>query len=189
MAGDISGKLEISGMTEVLAALEELPKAMKTSVVKQATYSAASALLVEAKRQCPVSGQARLSSLGKAAKHFGTPLASDLGTHASGSLRDSIRVEPVKTGRSRVGHRVIVGKGLFKGDQFYGAFVEFGHHVGSRNLGNRTFVMPNPFMRRAFELRKKDLLRLMINDTDYYMQQAVAKLDKKMNYTESAGQA
>ena len=43
----------------------------------------------------------------------------------------------------------------FRGKDFYLGFVIYGHHVGSRKLGDsRTFVAPNNFIARAFDETK-----------------------------------
>jgi len=73
----------------------------------------------------------------------------------TGDLRANIRVRAMKRRKQGVGVRVVVGDGWYQGDQFYGAFLEFGHRVGSRRLGDaRATVEPKPFMRPAFDQKK-----------------------------------
>jgi hypothetical protein len=58
------------------------------------------------------------------------------GQYSIGNLRRAVKVAPIKrTRKGWVGSQVIVdGDGLgYTGDEFYAAFVEFGHRVGKRS--------------------------------------------------------
>ena len=56
----------------------------------------------------------------------------------TGALRDSLKIRAIKPRRGRFGVGVVTGKDLFKGDQFYGAFVE----LGTKKQPARPFLRP-----------------------------------------------
>lgn len=68
----------------------------------------------------------------------------------SGATKKALRI---RMGRSKKGYksvRVVIGSGWFKGDEFYAAFVEFGHKQGSRKLGDKRKDIPaNPWFENA----------------------------------------
>jgi HK97 gp10 family phage protein len=57
---------------------------------------------------------------------------------ATGALRDSLKVRAMRKRRFTYGIMVATAAGWFKGEQFYGAFVEF----GTSRLAARPFVRP-----------------------------------------------
>jgi HK97 gp10 family phage protein len=70
----------------------------------------------------------------------------------SGTLKRSLKVRAGKRKKDRVSFQVQTRDGDYKGETFYGAFVNFGHRVGKRE------VPANPFMARGFELSKNAAL-------------------------------
>jgi HK97 gp10 family phage protein len=84
----------------------------------------------------------------------------------SGTLKRSLKVRAGKRKKDRVSFQVQTRDGDYKGETFYGAFVNFGHRVGKRKArrNSRTFndtrkeVPANPFMARGFELSKNAAL-------------------------------
>ena len=82
------------------------------------------------------------------------PMLQAARSNAKGSLKAGTkkRVQPLR----KDGARGLVGTGatdnLYTGKTFYGAFVELGHRVGPRKLGNsRAKVEGTRFLRRAFD--------------------------------------
>ena len=71
----------------------------------------------------------------------------------TGALRNSLRVRAMTRMRKSVlGMKVVTGKGFFTGETFYGAFVEFGHKIGSRKLGDQRKDVPGKhFIQEAAE--------------------------------------
>lgn len=73
----------------------------------------------------------------------------------SGALRASLKVRAAKRSRAtanRVSFNVITGVGTFKGPTYYGAFVDLGHRLGSRKLGNKRSKVPGKnFMKSALD--------------------------------------
>lgn len=114
----IRGEFIISGGEALAAALAEIPKAMEKKILARAMRDAAKPMLDDAKRLAPV---------------------------LTGQLRKSIKIRSIKRNRKgRVGVVISTEKGFFKGETFYGAFLEF----GTKKLPAR------PFIRPAFEANK-----------------------------------
>lgn len=114
----IQGTIQIRGGEELAAALESLGPAMEKKILRSAMREAAKPILDDAKRRAPV---------------------------LTGQLRKSLKIRAIKRNRKgQVGVVISTAKGFFKGDEFYGAFHEFG-----------TKRMPaRPFIRPAFEANK-----------------------------------
>ena len=91
----------------------------------------------------------------------------------TGQLRDSIRVRPATKLRNKataVGYRVVAGDGDYKGDTFYGSFLEYGFwkqptyiinnriYSVKRGRGNAfaTWEPLQPFMRPALERKAEN---------------------------------
>lgn len=74
----------------------------------------------------------------KAAKEIVLPAAKANAPVGTGDLRKSLVVRTIKRSRSRIGHQVQTKDGFFKGDQFYGAFHEF----GTARMKARPFMRP-----------------------------------------------
>lgn len=62
----------------------------------------------------------------RAAAKFVRDDAKALAPHDTGQLEASIKVKAIKRQRGKIGHAVMTGEGLFKGETFYGGFVELG---------------------------------------------------------------
>lgn len=68
----------------------------------------------------------------------------------TGFMASKIKVRSGKAGKGKLAVTVGVGAKDFKGDAFYGAFVEYGHRVGSRRLGDKRKLVPaNNFLERG----------------------------------------
>lgn len=81
------------------------------------------------------------------AKDIVLPAARDRAPVDSGDLEESLTVRAIKRSRYRFGHMVTCGEGVFKGDQFYSGFLEFGtkprfQKANSKYVG---FVKPHEF--------------------------------------------
>lgn len=83
----------------------------------------------------------------------------------TGALQASINIKASTTAK-RVRFRVQTGaEGFFKGKTYYGGFVEFGHKIGSRKLGDkRKEVPPHPFMGDAFDERGDEARRITLDE-------------------------
>lgn len=121
----ISGTIQIRGGEELAAALESCGKVMERKILRTAMRQAAAPILAEAKRRAPV---------------------------LTGQLRKSLRIRSLKRKvNGQVGVVISTAKGFFKGDEFYGAFHEFG-----------TKKMPaRPFIRPAFEANKAQAITIV----------------------------
>jgi HK97 gp10 family phage protein len=82
----------------------------------------------------------------KAAKDIVLPEAKSRVPEDTGDLADSLVVRVVKRSRTRIGHMVTTKDGFYEGDQFYGAFIEFGtkerKHKSGKPVGQ---IRPHEF--------------------------------------------
>ncbi len=116
--------VSVEGTEDFEAALKDLDDKLQLTILKKAMTAGAELVAEVARNSCPVE---------------------------TGTLRDSIQVKARQsTKKGSATAEVQVGKGWYKGQTFYGAFVEFGHLAGSRRLGSlRKHVPPHPFLRPA----------------------------------------
>jgi len=121
----ISGTIELRGADELLKGLQELEPAIAKKILRTAMRQAATPILEEAKRRVPI---------------------------LTGQLRKSLKIRAIKrNNKGRIGVVISTEKGFFKGETFYGAFLEFG-----------TKKMPaKPFIRPAFEANKARAVRIV----------------------------
>lgn len=91
----------------------------------------------------------------------------------TGLLRRSLKVRAGKARKGFTQFRVQTAAGSFKGETFYGAFVEFGHKIGKRSSALRDYkratgqdprgeVPANPFIARAFRQKREAALQVII---------------------------
>ena len=138
MAGStfIQEEMTIQGLPELLRKLDALPDALERKIGKAAMKEAAEAIRDEVIISAPVE---------------------------TGLLRDSLKIQPMRARKGRVGFMVDTEEGSYKGETFYAAFLEFGHHAKSRKSAGikkgqiggstdaRKYIPPKPFMRPAFD--------------------------------------
>ena len=92
----------IADINELDRMLEQLPKKLRNKGARKATREAAKIVLEDARRLVPVD---------------------------TGQLESSLKVRARKRSRRNkgtVGHSVTTSEGLFKGEEFYGGFIELG---------------------------------------------------------------
>jgi len=89
----------------------------------------------------PLKVQKKLSTQAtrKAAKEIVLPDAKSRVPVDTGDLEESLVVRSIKRSRFRIGHQVQTKDGFNQGDQFYGAFIEFGTkprvHKSGKSVG------------------------------------------------------
>lgn len=115
-AGPIAFDISIEGLAELDAQLAQFEPTVRRRLASKALREGARLIRDRARKNCPVK---------------------------TGTLRDSIRV---RTGRVKAGQRLVrvlvtTGAGLFKGETFYGGFIEFG----------TSHAPAYPFIRPAFD--------------------------------------
>lgn len=90
-------------------------------------------------RNLPVAAQKKLSrkATRKAAKEIVLPEAKNRVAVDTGELEESLAVRAIRRSRTRFGHQVGTKEGHYKGDQFYGAFIEFGTKERQHKSGKR----------------------------------------------------
>jgi HK97 gp10 family phage protein len=139
--------LEVTGLDELQAQLNKLEAYAYKSVLKDACKKAAAVVADEARSLAP---------------------------EKTGRLKRAIKVRMGRTGnKSSVSALATVGKKWFAGDEFYGAFQEFGWKAGPRK-GNkvkgdkdsdkRTQQPGEHFMENAFDSKGQEALDTLLNE-------------------------
>jgi HK97 gp10 family phage protein len=131
--------LKLIGLETTLTRLALMDKKVRTKVIRRAVRRGAEPLRDEARSKCPAN---------------------------TGTLAKSIRITTsAKPSKGTARARVQTGQGYFKGETFYGAFVEFGHFIGSRAKGAaRQFCAARPFLRPAHDAKKEEAVRIVTED-------------------------
>lgn len=118
----------IEGLPEVTAKLKAFEPKLARKYLSQATRAAAKMVLGAAKQAVPV---------------------------LSGALQKSLRVRAkvrTKKNKADIGHAVTTGKGWFKGDTYYGGFIEFGtKHIAERRFMRDAAAKTEPAAREEFK--------------------------------------
>ena len=113
----------IDGLKELQNALLDLEPKVARKYATKSLREAMKLILEEARSRCPVK---------------------------SGATKKALRI---RAGRNKKGYRsvtVVIGNKWFTGEEFYAAFVLFGHRQGSRKLGNARKEIPaNPWLEQA----------------------------------------
>lgn len=99
----------------------------------------------------------------------------------SGTLRKSIKLRAMKRSRVRVGMHISTSESMFEGKTFYGAFQEFGWHVGKRDnklrsrgkwsgigteLDKRKFIPGKHFIEETYQNGKEKAARQFVDETE-----------------------
>src|SRR5689334_6562106 len=104
-------RLSIKGLGDLQKRLRSLEPRVARKVITQSLREGAKIVAAEARRLVPVD---------------------------TGQLKKSIKV---RTGKARKGRKSVIvmtgNQNLFKGQQFYAGFVEYGHRVGKASSGAR----------------------------------------------------
>jgi HK97 gp10 family phage protein len=162
-----TGKLAIEGGAELQRKLDELDRKIANTISRQALRAGSKVVLAAAKRFAPIGS------------------TSDRGgkIHKAGTLKRSLKVRAGKRRKGQISFAVQTAAGDYRGDTFYGAFVEYGHKIGKRIRGKgqkhldaaRRSVPPNPFLTSAFYASKDAALSTIIETTRAGILQAAAK--------------
>ncbi len=124
----VSQGMKITGLSDTISKLKLLDAKVEKQYVRKALKAGAKEMLTSARANAP---------------------------SITGNLRKSIKVRGGKSRKGLVSVIVGLGKKWFTGPVFYGAFVEFGHHIGKRALGSiRTFIKPKPFIETAYKQKQ-----------------------------------
>ena len=122
--GGVSGAVSLRGFAEFEKKLRALPGKVARKVVRQALREGAKIIQAEAKARVPVD---------------------------SGKLKKSIKVRAAKSRKKGTAAVVVqTGQGDFKGETFYGAFLEYGHKLGAR----RSSATTKDLRKQAADLRQ-----------------------------------
>jgi HK97 gp10 family phage protein len=134
----VKTSFKIEGADKIDAALSAIEKNVAKKIARKALREGGKIILKEAKSNAP---------------------------KESGALKKSIKL---RAGKSKKKGRasVVIGTGAkwFQGDQFYGAFLEFGHKAGSRKLGDaRKQVEAKPYLAPAGEAKAAEAARKVVD--------------------------
>lgn len=138
--------LNVRGHRQVIARLGKLEKKIARKILSQSARMAMRPILAAAKSNAP---------------------------RDSGALARSIRMRAMKRNRrGRIGVRVMTSQEWFKGDQYYGAFQEFGWKAGKRLAGyrrksnavadTRRQIEGKHYVQKAYESRGETALRTFV---------------------------
>lgn len=124
-------RFKITGIKEIDEALKELEPKLQKKVLRQAMRKSLKPVRDAVENQAPIG--------------------------ETGELAENVKIKAGKRKKDTIRLNVQVGAGDFTGDQYYASFVEFGHKVGSRKLGDkRQEVPPDDFMKRGFDQTKNE---------------------------------
>lgn len=127
----------IYGLEPLLEKLRRLEEGQSRAIAAQAMHAAAEPVLERAKELAPV--------MDEALKGHAPP----------GTLRDSLVIKDKTRGKRRISSSVETKAGNYKGEEYYGAFVELGHKQGRRPKSGesdaRAEVEPHPYLEPAFD--------------------------------------
>lgn len=122
------GYLRLNGTQDVRAALLALEEKVAKRIARAALKAGAEPMLHAARSKAPVD---------------------------TGDLVESLKIS-TGTKKGKLVARVQTKEGDYKGKTFYGSFIEYGHYLGDKDLGNsRKWVEARPFLRPAFDENKE----------------------------------
>lgn len=157
--------VRVEGAEELADKLETMPNRIQRKVMRRALRQAAKPIMDKAKTLCPI-------------------LEHERKNRQVGALRDSIKVRAGKRRKSNIS--VVIGSSAdwYTGDQYYGAFIEFGHyqgkpqHRGKKYRGEaqgRTWIEAKPYMRPAYESGKSAALNNIIGNVKVFIEEETGK--------------
>ena len=143
--------LNITGLDELLKALQSLPKEVARQAIRKPLREGAKIVLAEAKRNVPK---------GK-----------------TGNLKRSLKVRAGKRKKGTISIRVVTSEGWFKGETYYGGFIEYGtgerFHKSGKSVGT---VEARHFIKRAYDTTKDRVRKMMERAIVKNIDQAVREL-------------
>jgi hypothetical protein len=183
---------QVTGLKELQAALFALPPAIGERVLRSSVATGAAVLREEVIRQAPEFG----GTVQKGHPPAGTLKKAIYQTRLVNKCTPTLEVFLVSARKGKKFQAIAKGaKGaqqIVNMDAFYWTWVEFGHHVnpgkaltnfrdrmhmyqGTRLMPGASFIMPNPFMRRAYEAKKIEARDAMIAKMRERLSEAIAK--------------
>jgi HK97 gp10 family phage protein len=143
------GFFDLRGVNGTIAGLRAFGKKFEGKAVRDAIRTGAKITQAKAKQLAPVQ---------------------------TGLLRKRIKVRAMKRKKGRIGITVTTSTKDYVGDTFYAPMVEYGHHVGSRSLPNRTFVDGEFFMKEAFDQTEAPARRAIIESLRASLRRGAAEV-------------
>jgi len=170
--------ISLDGTKELRKALDNLDRTTRSKFVRSGLRVGARLIVDEARARVPV---------------------------RSGALKKAIKVQSAKSRKKgTLSIRVASGSVNFKGQTYYGGFIEYGYHASprypvgafgvitwashARGTGVGTFVPPRPFMRPAF--RSKGAKSIEVATAEIWRQMSgYANKQPKGRYSRKLGKA
>lgn len=146
--------IQITGIEEIDKKLRELTDKEARRIMRRAMKKAIQPTVTQAQSNAPV---------------------------LTGQTRAAIQLMPMKRSRKAksFGFRVCIGKKDYVGDQFYGAFQEYGFHLGKRSLSNRKFIEGKHFMQKAYDSTKEQVKTAALDEINKGLDRFIKRRDKK----------
>lgn len=129
----------------------------------------------------PLAAQKKLSrkATRKAAKEIVLPDAKARVPVDTGELEESLVVKAIKRSRNRIGHMVATKDGFYAGDQFYGAFIEFGtkerQHKSGKPVGRIDPAKNFAYLRPAAYDNEVPIRQLYVSAMTELIRESAAK--------------
>lgn len=182
--------LYLTGTNDIVQALGQMTPRLEKKVLRQAMRKAAKPIQQQAQVNAPVGESAELRSLARRTALLGVALGAKAslisravsktvahairekkkaGSHYPGMLRDSIKVRAMKARRGAVGVVVQTRDGDYRGQTFYGAFIEYG----------TSKMDAQPYMRPAFDTKKDESTQVVTSEVRAGIDKVAAELRKR----------
>lgn len=142
----MSQRLELSlvGHIQLLETLALLDAGVQRNIFRQALLGGAQPVLRQAQANAP---------------------------KRTGQLQQSLKIRRGASRRGQIAVTVATRSGWFRGKQFYGGFVHFGHLQGSRELGaSRKQIPGRPFVSNAWDQTRYEALDKVENNLEVLVQ-------------------
>jgi HK97 gp10 family phage protein len=145
-------KIDPKQIDQINRRLREVPKKLGDKAVKKGLREGEKVIQKEAKKNAP---------------------------RKTGQTKKAIKVKALRKRKDSYAVDLQIGKGDYKGDQFYASFQEFGWHAGKRKLGdNRKWIEGKHFMERAYQSKSDQAAEVAVNTIVDGLEQAVREVSK-----------
>jgi HK97 gp10 family phage protein len=146
--------LSVRGDKAIMRRLKELPRNLRKRALQTAARTAMKPVLAAARSGLPT---------------------------ASGALRKAIKSKSwPKNRKGLVGQRVVISDRWFVGDEFYGAFQEFGWKTGKRQsskdkqVKERKQILGKHFIEAAFQTKGETAMRTFLTEVPKAIEKVLA---------------
>ena len=101
--------------------------------------------------------------------------AKELVPVRTGKLKANLKIRAGRKKKGYVSIHVMIGDKYWTGDTWYGAFVEWGHKIGHRRLGNTRTALPGEhFLEYAADESAQKAIKAIVETTKTLLEQLAA---------------